>query len=160
MAICQSCGGEIVVGAVVCRHCGVQLGIPQRPKGVTVIAVLCFIGAGFSLFSLAALDSTNSVLLGIRVPVIITQLVTLIAVGLLIYCGIGFLKLQELARQIYIWAAIYSIAQMVISPPVIWSSMNLPSEAIIGGIVGMIIGLALYGYILYYIVRRKDYFVN
>lgn len=160
MTIHQSCGGEIAEGAVVCKHCGAQLGVPKRPKGVTVIAVLCFIGAGFSLLALPTIDSTNSVMLGLRVPVIVVQLVGLIMVGLSVYCGVGFLKLKALARQIFLWTAIYSIVQTVTSSPVILSSMNVPSEAIVPGIVGMIFGLALYGYILYYLFRQKDYFVN
>jgi len=144
------------------------LGVPKRPKGVTVIAVLCFIGAGGSLLALPTIDSTNSVLLGIRVPVIVMQLVGLIMAGLSVYCGVGFLKLKALAREIYLWVAIFGIANMVISYPVILSSMNLPrnlpsgayESMIVGGIVGMIIVLALQGYILYYLFRRKDYFVN
>jgi len=85
MAICHSCSGEISEGAVVCRHCGAQLGVPKRPKGVTVIAVLTLIGAGLSLLALPTINSMNLVILSIRVPVMVTQLVGLIMVAVSIY---------------------------------------------------------------------------
>jgi DNA-directed RNA polymerase subunit RPC12/RpoP len=167
MAICNSCGREIAEGAVVCKHCGARLGVPKRPKGVTAIAVLCFIGAGMSLLALPALNPMNSILLGFRVPVNLMRSIGVIGIGLSIYCGVGFLKLKASARKIYLWWALYSIVQSVISPIVLWpyiKDMGASNEVIIGALVGMvvgtIIGLALYGYILYYIFRRRDYFVN
>ncbi len=32
MAICKSCGKEIAEGAIVCKHCGAEWGVPKRPK--------------------------------------------------------------------------------------------------------------------------------
>ncbi len=160
MASCPKCSQEIADGASVCKHCHAEIGKPKRPTGVTVIAILTLLGSVFGLFAIFGLNETNSIILGIRVPVIIARAFGLIGNGIGIYCGIGFLKQLALARKVYIWVAIYGIANSLITTPVLMNTMRLPDEVKTGMIIGMIIGVGITGWILYYVVRRKDYFTN
>jgi len=160
MLSCPKCGKEIADGATVCKHCHAEIGTPKRPKGVTVIAVLTLLGSAFSLLAIFNLNEMNSIILGLRVPVALARIVTLVFSGVGIYCGIGFLKQMALARKIYIWVAIYGIINQLISTPVLMNSMRLPDNVKGGMIVGMIIGIAISGWILFYLIRRKDYFTN
>lgn len=171
MAICQSCSGEIAEGAVVCKHCGAQIGVPTRPKGVTVIAVLLFISAALSLFSLPSLNVYNSIILGMRVPVLLTQLHLVIGTILAVYCGVAFLQLKKIGRTVYLyygtWSILNGLIGIFVMPSIIREMpemRRLPASAlegtIIGGVIGGLIGIALSGYILYYVIRRKDYFIN
>lgn len=161
MIPCPKCGKEIAEGAIICKHCGAEFGTPKRPTGITVIAVLCFIGAAISLLALPSVNRITSLILGIRVPVPLYQLFGVAGAGLAIYCGVGFLQLREIARKIYLYWAIFSVLNSVISPLVVISTMRrIRDEVMVGIVIGIIIGVGIYGYILYYLVRRKDYFIN
>jgi len=171
MTTCPSCKKEIAEGAVICKHCGAKLGTPERPKGVTLIAGLSFVGAVFALFALPSLNSYNSIILGMRVPVELAQLHAVIGIILSVYCGIAFLKLKETGRKVYLYYGAWSILNTIIAMFVLPSILRdmpemryLPSYAyeqeIIVVIGSGLLSLALIGNILYYLIRRKDYFVN
>lgn len=160
MATCPTCNDTIADGAVVCKHCGARFGTPSRPTGVTILAVLCLLGGVVGLLSTFALNRSNSVFLGFRVPVPFMMAVNLIGVVISFYCGIGFLKLKSAARKLYLYWAVFGLAQAVITPVRLLSSTRVPDTVVAGMAIGFVLGLGFYGWIIYYIVRKKEYFVN
>ena len=79
------------------------------------------------------------------------------------YCGIGFLKQLALARKTYIWLAVYGIINSLLSTPVLIRTMvymGFTPQVKTQMVIGMVLGIAVTGWILYYVVRRKDYFTN
>ncbi|MDD5087275.1 MAG: zinc ribbon domain-containing protein [bacterium] len=149
MALCPKCGKEIADSAVVCKHCHATIGTPQRPIGVTVIAALTLLGAAQILISAIGMLFRRhfgcSVILGIRIPDVVNGLVMLILGGLALYCGLGFLKQKAQARRIFLWLAGFVILSSLIT---------------VGGSLTGLLTIAVLGYIVYYLVRRKDYFTN
>lgn len=161
MASCPKCGKEIAEGASVCKHCHAEIATPKRPTGVTVIAVLTLLGSAGGLLTMLSLNEMNSIILGLRVPVVLARIETLVFAGVGIYCGIGFLRQKALARKIYIWVVLFGIINTLISTPVLINSMPLPDHVkgptMISSMIG---GPAIFGWILFYLIRRKDYFTN
>lgn len=173
---CPKCNQEIVDSAAVCKHCGEELGTAKRPKGVTVLGVLVLIGAIFSLFGL---KQPTPVLLGITIPVWFFVLLSLIFIGLAIFCGIGLLKQVKQARVIYIYMGIFGVVNQIAT--CIWTAsgnnflklmqVQLTKQGVSityqqfeaikqGVIIGGIIGALLNGWILYYLFRKKDFFTK
>lgn len=153
MTSCPACGKEIANGASVCKHCRAELGAPARPTGVTAIAILTLVGSVLSLVGLVVLTDPYPVVLGLRVPAALAKLSVAALAGVGIYCGIGLLRQKALARRVFTWVAIYSVVNALLSTPVIAGSS---SEAI----TGMAIAVGFYGWILFYLSSRKDYFIN
>ncbi len=169
MTYCTNCGQEIADGAVVCKHCNATLGTPKRPTGVTVLAVLLYIGGVFSLIGSFSIQEYNSYVLGINVPVAIATFVSLAGAILAFYCGYGFLKLQRKAREIYLYWIYFAIANSILqlfavnkiieNTPGVYGR-DVASMATTIAIITVLFMVAFQGYILYYLIRRKDYFVN
>jgi predicted nucleic acid-binding Zn ribbon protein len=158
--LCPKCGKEIVEGATICKHCHEVLGKPKRPKGVTIIAILILLGSVIGFFSVISLTEMTSIILGIRVPVGFAKFFLFLIQGVGIYCGIGFLKQLAMARKVYIWISIYGIVNSLISTPILISALRLRDNDKVGLMINMVITIIFSGYILYYIIRHKDYFVN
>jgi len=165
MALCRQCGKEIKDGVAVCEHCHAKLGTPKRPTGVTVIAILALLGSLFALFGMVGLNKSNSIIFGFRVPLALARIVRLFFAGIEIYCGIGLLMQTALARKIYIWVLTYSIVNTLTSTFIPRHSIlrhlkRLPAGVEGYAIIGTIIGIAILGWMLYYLIRHKDYFPN
>jgi len=166
MAACRQCGQEIADDAAVCEHCGALVGAVRRPPGVTVIAILVLVGAGLAILAVPALKAEFSALLGIRVPVFLAQVVMLVFAGLSIYCGVGLLQLKRVAKTIYIWVAVYDIVDSLVCGSVLTSTIpdSLPSQMrpmfFTSVWVGVVVGVGLNAFILYYLLSRRKYFVN
>ncbi len=163
---CPQCGQAIMAGAILCKHCGAQLGTPQRPKGVTWLAVLLFVGTVVCLVSIPGQRPVSSFFLGVQVPVPFTQFLLLVSAGIDAFCGYGFLKLKRSAMRLYIGFSCYGILNTLASLPASYSlAMRLnpyaESSTVLGPVIAMVVlGLAFSGFIIYYLVSRKDYFVN
>lgn len=163
MAFCTSCGKEIAEGAVICKHCGAKLGIPKRPGGVTFLGVISIISGAFgiieSIVSLSNLGFRNfGYILGARVPYELEIMINLAVSVLTLLCGIGFLQLKKIARQVYIYIGSFGILNAILTYPVLLDDVRKSERALL--IVIMIVTILITGYILYYVIRRKDYFVN
>ena len=165
MSSCPNCGKEIAEGAVVCKHCGHKFGKPARPTGVTILGVLSMLGGIIGLIGLAVAMSQpaysveqSAVVLGMHVSIPLFVVISIAANLLSIYCGIGFLRQQRLARTIYIYLGSFGIISTLLG--VFGQAGNLRGDAATVFYVIILITLAYYGLILRYVVRRKDYFVN
>jgi type II secretory pathway pseudopilin PulG len=108
---CARCGAEIVPGATFCNRCGALVAaaaptLPtelRRPGLVTVLAVLNFIGAGFSV--LAGLGMMAGGVLGgdeFGPVAVIIGFFFLISGSLQLACGIGLIKLKPFGRTLQI----------------------------------------------------------
>lgn len=171
MTTCPSCKKEIAKGAVVCKHCGATLGTPERPTGVTVIAILCFVSALLSIVALVSLEKYTSIILGMNVRVIVAQLHAVVMACISVYCGVGLLKLKEVSRKIFIIYALYSLVGSTLYIFQLRANVIFMRQFKIAGAYDLdyktlypelssLIGMAIVGYIIYYLLRHKDYFVN
>jgi hypothetical protein len=156
----QDCVRKIGEGSNDGKFYGAPL---NRPKGVTIIAVLTLILALFGLIGLFLIQPMDSILFGIIVPIPVTVIATLISVGIGIYCGIGLLKLKRVARQLYIWLLVYHMVNAALEKGRIMIGGNLPHAPIASYptfIISNLLGLLIASFLIYYIASRKKYFVN
>lgn len=165
MASCPKCGKEVADSAVVCKHCNSVISIMDRPTGITVIAVILLIGTVFSLYTQFQINWSGTVILGINLPPILSNIINSLDILLGLYCAIGFFKLQKKAYQLFILLASYRIANNIITSLVVISRIYdyysyIPEFYTSSLIIGFTIGVALNGWLLFYLSRRKDYFVN
>jgi hypothetical protein len=131
-----------------------------RPRWLTVIAILMIIGAVIGFASIFMLTEENSILMGLKIPLPAAAVVALIANGLSLYCGIGFLRLNETARRIYIPLAIYGIVNAVLSRPALIKSVGTDSTMRSTMWWMLILDLLISVAILVYVIRIRDRFRN
>ena len=155
MSTCSACGKSVAEKAIVCKHCGARLGRPPRPVGVTVIAILVLIGVVSQLFAVIAARWETSFLFGRHVPPTVFRVVTAAMAALSLYCGIGLLRQRAVARRVTILYLVVGVVGSILNASVM-------SRMLGGGAswTGVILSVALNGYIIYYLIRRKDYFLN
>lgn len=130
----------------------------ERPKWLTVIAVLMMIGAVIGFVGIFMLTEENSILMGFKIPVPVAVVLALIAHALALYCSVGFLRLDETARRVYIPLALYGIVNTIISWPALIKSVG--GDPTMRRMMGwmlvweLLIDIA----ILVYVIRIRDRF--
>jgi hypothetical protein len=130
----------------------------RRPAGVTVIAVLLFIGVALGLLTLFNISPAVSMILGVRVPVAVMRFFTVIGIAVSLYCGIGLLRLQRLARTVYLWWAGFGVLNSILTAVVM--ANRLPQSMLPQFVGGIAVGLAFYVWVISYLVKKKDFFVK
>lgn len=150
-----------MAGAIVCKHCRSDIGTPKRPAGVTAISALSFLDvAGWlftciapipmtPLFTLLVLMDNNGV------ELMVGRIESLILAAISLYCGLGFLKQRASARRVYLGFGVYRVGFQLIATMAL-ISRNVSPELIAPSLIGFVI----FGWILYYVMRRRDYFPN
>jgi len=139
---CPRCGGEIREAAAVCKFCGRVVGKLKRPKGITVLAILCGFGAAYTAFL--------TIFLGSRTeppgPVLVVGGLFVVT---LILCVRGVLKLQRRAAYILLGVNALLVA-LVVFPP-----NTSPS-----GLLCSFVSLAWLCSLSSYFYRKWDYFIR
>jgi len=130
----------------------------RRPVGVTVIAVLLFLGVAISLLTLINVNAAASMILGVRVPLPVMRFFIVIGIAVALYCGIGLLRLQRLARTVYMWWAGFGVLNSILTAIVM--ANRLPQSMLPQFVGGIAVGLAFYVWVISYLVKKKDVFVN
>jgi hypothetical protein len=130
----------------------------RRPVGVIVIAVLLFLGVAISLLTLINVSPAASMILAVRVPLAVMRFFIVIGIAVSLYCGIGLLKLQRLARTVYLWWAGFGVLNSILTA--IAMANRLPQSMLPQFVGGMAVGLAFYVWVISYLVKKKDFFVK
>jgi len=182
---CPYCAEDVPAGPAKCPACGEHLDgrprgprKPLRPTSVTVFAVLNFLFGGFgvlgSVVSIVFL-SVGAALIppgdptwdAIRndsfysVYFLVSLVLGVLAAGVLIACGFGFLKLREWARKLAIGYCIYAFASIALALAINWFVIWAPvvdqggpqAAGAIGGLFGSCLGVIYPGLMLYFMMR-------
>jgi hypothetical protein len=169
MAQCPKCYQEIEDGAVICKYCNAIFEVPSRPTGVLVISIWLFAQAFFGLISIFSIKEYNSYFLFLNVPVSFRIIEGLISMVLSVYCGYGMLKQRNMARNIYKYWLYYGILSGFCSLFFVNKIMNnvmpgasdmIASIATAFSYIGILFGIGLNIFIVSYLEKKKDYFVN
>lgn len=158
-AVGLGCGLVIDILKFVFQNTGeTQMESRKRPIGIIVIAVLLFIGAVLSLFTIFQTNALTSILLGIRVPAPLMRFFLLASICISIYCGIGLLRASKTARTVYLWYAGFGIINSILS--IIVMADRLPKSMLPQFVIGIAIGVIFYVWVIFYLVTNKNYFVK
>ena len=160
MPLCPFCKEEIAEGAIYCKHCHKDIVVRKRPIGVTIIAVFILISAAVGLVKGIDPKESSSILFGMIVPYGVMVVYYLAVAIVSIYCGIGLLDLKNKARKICIWMTIILFCNGLFSLGRQLEIMTIDKTFWMALIVATIFIFGINGYILYYLVSRREYFVN
>lgn len=165
MKSCPKCGTEVAQGATVCENCKAVVGVPKRPLGVAVIAWLMLVGGVLNVYFMLTNQHIYPVYLGMAVSPALMRIIQLILAVIGIYCAIGLLQLKGNARKLYIGLSLFYAIETLVSFQMRIAATGLlqgpgAHSRLIAGIIGTIIGLAIQGWMLFYVVRRKQFFIN
>jgi len=107
MESCPNCGQTVAASDTYCHNCGAKVGGRHRPNGITILAVMMIILGSLGL--LGSFLDVPTTLLGMILTGTPAALVGLLESGVVLYCGIGFLRMSDLARKAMIGLMIYRI---------------------------------------------------
>ena len=140
-------------------------GAGNTPKGIAVVGVLLLAVAAFSV-ALLFYFPDRARILGFGVPRHVGAVEAAILAIVSIYCGIGFFGLKRKAFQVYLALAAYlSIGTVIggIVDSVTQGADLAPEERYhlyAVGMVGVLCALTIICSVVYYVVRRRNYFAR
>jgi hypothetical protein len=127
----------------------------KTPSGTIVLSVLLFMWAVLALLTIPSVKPETAILLGFKVPAGILMLFMLVSAIIMIYCAVGIPKLKNIARVIYLWWAAINVINYIATQIAIWNPAA--ANALI---ISLIINIAYYIFVFYYLISRKAKFVN
>lgn len=155
---CPKCNGLIADGAVVCKHCKAILGTPKRPLGVAILGWFTLFTAAIAAWNAINPQPQFTYIWGIHVGIVTYQFISAVQAALSTYCGVGLLVQDYWARKVTIVVQIVALPGGVLTffaVPELRAHMNATAP---WGYFGLLFGLGVGIWILYYLIRRRDYF--
>lgn len=164
MKPCPECGGMIALEAAICKHCGASIAKPMIPVGVKIVGILSILG-GLGILGQTFGSFPVALLFGIEIPLGLAKVIRG-AVGLgSIALGVGLLRQMEIARRYGLWflviTTIEGAASVVYLASEISSLYGYMADDIVNQLYGgAAMNVLINGYIVYYLVKKKDYFTQ
>ena len=169
MIFCPKCSNLVANDSLICNHCSYIFPEPQRPVGITILAVLSLVGGVFGIIGAFTKNDTNSILIGSHVSPVLATVVSLIIALANILCGYGFLKQIRLSWSIYLILSVFGFINTLLLATMI-DPMTISGSQLSGSGVAvlpfmhtimklMYISILLLNvFIIIYVFRKKKYF--